>query len=132
MKIPYKKSRNIFNLILGILWLVLFIGDLFFEKKLKWFSIFKLVMSILFLFQYFYRTKKGYFEITDEHIKLFHFQPKEIKIKDITAIKKNIFDEYEIKSAITTIKIATQNLDTEHKDLFKGKIEEIRSLHSEQ
>ena len=132
MKIPYKKSKNIFNLILGIVWLVLFVGDFFFEQKLMWYSVFKGILAISYITMYLYGRKNKYFEITEEHIKLYYFPSKEIKIKDITAIKKDIFGEYEIKSATTTIKIATQSLDTAYKDLFKEKIEKIRLLHSEQ
>lgn len=125
MKFPFKKSKNIFSLIIGLLWLVLFVADLIIDEKYRWLNLFKIVIAFFFLFQYFYGTTKKYFEITDDYIKLFYIPEKEIKIKNITEIKK-MFDEYEIKSDTTTIKISTESLDKEHKVLFEEKIEEIR------
>lgn len=127
MKFPYKKSKNRFNLIIGLLWLLLFTADFFLSENFRWFSVWQIVMAFLFLFQYFYLTKKKYFEITDEYIRLFHISVKEIKIKDITEIKK-VFDEYEIKSGTSKIKISTQGLDKDYKDLFEQKIQEIQNL----
>lgn len=127
MKFPYKKSKNRFNLIIGILWLVLFIADLIFDQKLVWYSVFKGILAISYITMYLYGRKNRHFEITEEHIKLFHIPSKEIKIKDITDIKK-VFDEYQIISSTTTIKISTQSLDKDYKDLFEEKIEEIRLL----
>lgn len=127
MKFPYKKSKNRFNLILGLLWLVLFIGDVFFDQKLVWYSVFKGILAISYIFLFFYETKKRYFEITPDAIKLYQLPTKEIKIKDITDIKK-VFDEYQIISPQRTIKISTQSLDKDYKDLFEEKIEEIRLL----
>lgn len=126
MKFPYKKSRNRFNLIMGILWFVMSGIDFIFDN-IGWFTFFKLLSFGFFIFLYLNGTKKGYFEITEEHIKLFHIPAKEIKIKDITDIKK-VFDEYQIISPTTTIKISTQSLDKDYKDLFEEKIEEIRLL----
>ena len=127
MKFPYKKSKNRFNLILGILWLVLFIADIFYDQKLVWYSVFKGILAASYIFIFFYETKKRYFEITPDAIKLYQLPTKEIKIKDITDIKK-VFDEYQIISPTTTIKISTQSLDKDYKDLFEEKIEEIRLL----
>lgn len=110
---------------MGLLWLGLFIADIIFDETLRWTAYFKIVMACLFLFQYFYGTTKPYFEITDQYIRILKIFSKEIKIRDITEINKK-FDEYEIKSDTTTIKISTQNLDQEHKILFEEKIEEIR------
>ena len=131
MKFPYKKSKNRFNLIVGLLWLVLFIVDIILDQQFEWFSLFKIVMTFFFLFQYFYGTTKKYFEITDEHIKMPSIPVKEIKIKDIKEIKK-VFDEYEIKSEKTKIKISTQSLDKDYKDLFEEKIDEIKLLRFSQ
>ena len=127
MIFPYKKSKNNFNLIIGVLWLVLFIADLFFDKKLDWYSAFKGILATSYIFIFFYGTKKRYFEITSDAIRLYQFPSKEIKINAITDIKK-VFDEYQLTSSMTTIKISTQNLDKEHKNLFEEKIEEIRLL----
>ena len=125
MKFPYKKSKNTFNLILGILWLLLFITDLFFDKKLAWFTVFKGILAISYIAMFLYGIKNRHFEITEERIKLFHIPSKEIKIKDIIDIKK-VFDEYQIISLTTTIKISTQSLDKDYKNLFEEKMEEIR------
>lgn len=127
MKFPYKKSKNRFNLIIGLLWLGLFVTDIFLNEDFRWFSVWQFVLAVFFLFQYFYGTKKKYIEITNEHIRLFQIPVKEIKIGDITEIIKR-FDQYEIKSATTKIKISTQNLDKEHKDLFEKKIQEIQII----
>ncbi len=116
---------------IGVLWLVLFIVDIILDQQFEWFSLFKIVMTFFFLFQYFYGTTKKYFEITDEHIKMPSIPVKEIKIKDITEIKK-VFDEYEIKSEKTKIKISTQSLDKDYKDLFEEKIDEIKLLRFSQ
>jgi len=125
VKFPYKKSKNTFNLILGILWLLLFITDLFFDKKLAWFTVFKGILAISYIAMFLYGIKNRHFEITEERIKLFHIPSKEIKIKDIIDIKK-VFDEYQIISLTTTIKISTQSLDKDYKNLFEEKMEEIR------
>lgn len=129
MKFPYKKSKNRFNLIIGILWLVLFIADLIFDQKLVWYSVFKGILAISYITMYLYGRKNRHFEITEEHIKLFHIPSKEIKIKDITDIKK-VFDEYQIISSTTTIKISTQSLDKDYKNLFEEKITEIQNTLS--
>jgi len=129
VKFPYKKSKNRFNLIIGILWLVLFIADLIFDQKLVWYSVFKGILAISYITMYLYGRKNRHFEITEEHIKLFHIPTKEIKIKDITDIKK-VFDEYQIISPKTTIKISTQGLDKDYKNLFEEKITEIQNTLS--
>ena len=81
------------------------------------------------IFAFFYETKRRYFEITPDVIKLYQLSTKEIKIKDITDIKK-VFDEYQIISPTTTIKISTQVLDKEYKELFEQKIAEIQNTLS--
>ncbi|SRR5690554_358447 len=111
---------------MSILWLVMS-GIDFFIDNVSWFTFFKIIFSLFFGFQYIYGTKKGYFEISQDTIKLYQFPSKEIKIKDITEIKK-VFDEYQIISPTTTIKISTQGLDKDYKNLFEEKIEEIRLL----
>lgn len=129
MKFPYKKSKNRFNLIIGILWLVLFIADLIFDQKLVWYSVFKGILAISYITMYLYGRKNRHFEITQNTIKLYQIPTKEIKIKDITDIKK-VFDEYQIISPKTTIKISTQGLDKDYKNLFEEKITEIQNTLS--
>lgn len=125
MKFPFKKSKNIFSLMIGVLWLILFIADVVLDEKWNWFTCFKLILALSYILLFFFNRNQKYFEITDEHIKMPSIPVKEIKIKDITEIKK-VFDEYEIKSEKTKIKISTQSLDKDYKDLFEEKIEEIR------
>ncbi|MGE4347863.1 MAG: hypothetical protein AB7D46_10675 [Flavobacteriaceae bacterium] len=128
MKFPYKKFTNRLNLTMGILWFVMF-GTDFIIDNASWFTFFEFIFCMFFLFQYVYGTQKGYFEITQNTIKLYQIPTKEIKIKNITDIKK-VFDEYQIISPKTTIKISTQSLDKEHKELFEQKITEIQNTLS--
>lgn len=113
---------------MSILWLVMS-GIDFFIDNVSWFTFFEIIFSLFFGFQYIYGTKKGYFEITPDVIKLYQLSTKEIKIKNITEIKK-VFDEYQIISPTTTIKISTQGLDKDYKNLFEEKITEIQNTLS--
>jgi len=113
---------------MGILWFVMF-GTDFIIDNASWFTFFEFIFCMFFLFQYVYGTQKGYFEITPDAIKLYQLPTKEIKIKDITDIKK-VFDEYQIISPKTTIKISTQGLDKDYKNLFEEKITEIQNTLS--
>jgi len=110
---------------MGILWFLMFAAD-FIIDTVSWFMFFKLLFCIFFVFQYVYGTRNGYFQITENTIKLYQIPLKEIKIEDIISIDK-IFDEYKIKSVTTTIKISTQALDKNYKNLFEEKIQEIRN-----
>ena len=125
MKFPYKKFTNRLNLTMGILWFVMFGADFIIDNA-NWFTFFEFIFCMFFLFQYVYGTRKGYFEITPNTIKLYQIPTKEINIKNIISVEK-VFDEYRIKSTGTSIKISTQVLDKEYKELFEQKIEEIKN-----
>jgi len=110
MKIKYKKKRLKYNLIWGIIWLILGLLNLNTEDKIRWTDYGYIIIGILYLGQFFYEYYKHY--LTIENGMIFKNTPfsKKINLTEITWIKK-VFDEYILITDNTKIKLKIELID---------------------
>lgn len=109
MKIRYTKKRLRYNLIFGILWMVLGSSAIIFESG-NVFNYGYLIMGILYLGTYLFENSKQYLTIENGIISKNLLIPKNINLNEITRIKKFAGD-YVLKTDSTELKINTGLID---------------------
>ncbi|WP_100615521.1 hypothetical protein [Confluentibacter citreus] len=109
MKIRYIKKRLKYNLIFGILWLVLGTASVIFESGTI-FNYGYLVMGVLYLGTFFFENNKQYLTIENGVLSKNELIPKKINLNDISHIKKFAGD-YILKTDVTELRINTQLID---------------------
>lgn len=125
MKINYKKKNSRFNLIIGIIWFVYFwICVLAFEDT-SWRDYGWLVISIVYIGNYFYQRKYQYAEITDEFIRtLDPIFGKKLELKEVNTVRKFAGD-YIFKTDKKELTINTQVITEESLEQLNHKVDEL-------
>lgn len=109
MKIRFKKKRLKFNLVFGILWLVLDTASVTFESG-NVFNYGYIIMGTLYLGTYFFENKKQYLTIENGIISKNHLIPKSLNLNEIKRIKK-FAGEYILKTDSAELRINTEFIE---------------------
>ncbi len=109
MTIRFKRKRLKYNLILGILWLVLGISGVILDTT-NFFVYGYLLVGILQLGTYFYENKNQYLTIENGVISKNNLIAKKINLNDIVGFKKFAGD-YILKTDSSELKINTEFID---------------------
>ncbi len=114
LKIRYKNNRLYTNLVIGILWSVLFVSGLLVDNIDKgWQYYLYFIFVMIYLGQYFFESYYHYLIIKDDTItKPELFNNKSTKLSDITEIYKYKGD-YIICNAETKINLSKNMIDPE-------------------
>ncbi|MCF6298239.1 MAG: hypothetical protein L3J08_09710 [Flavobacteriaceae bacterium] len=110
MKIQYKKKRLKYNLIFGLLWLVISLLGIFTKENTYWTDYGFLIISLLYIVTYFYEKKKQYLTIENGILSVNHPFGKKINLSEIKQFRKFAGD-YILKSDKTELTINTQIID---------------------
>lgn len=86
MKIAYSKKRLYTNLILGIVWIVLSIAYYMTIHQFRWNAYLTLAVGLAYIALYIIESRKNYFEIGDNTLKINTIPVKEIKLDEIKAV----------------------------------------------
>ncbi len=111
MKIEFKKTHLKFNLIFGIVWLVLGILNIAFEEEIRWNDYGYLLISILYMALYFYQRQNNAITIERGVIKMGGLFGKKLNLTEIKSIKKFAGD-YILKTDNKELTINTQMIDS--------------------
>lgn len=126
MKFKYNKQRLFTNLFVGILWFILGTVGLLLISEIIWFNIGYLLIGLLylgmFLYEYHYQHLTLYDGILRQHI---IFASKQLKLKEITSIKKNV-GELILYSKNNKMIISTQTLD---KNAWEQLSQQLKTLN---
>ncbi|MGE5943961.1 MAG: hypothetical protein ACM31G_06440 [Flavobacteriales bacterium] len=109
MKIRFKKKRLKYNLIFGILWLILGTTSVTFESG-NVFNYGYIIMGILYFGTYLFENNKQYLTIENGIISKNHLIPKSINMNEIKRINKFAGD-YVLKTDSTELRINTELIE---------------------
>lgn len=124
MKIKYKKTTWIVNLIAALVWLFYF-GIIVFEKEEpNWINYGWIVISLIYFGLYFYQVKYDYITIENDTIRVHGPLGKKLKLKDIKRIRKFAGD-YILKSDQTEITINTKIIDSDALHKLNTELEKL-------
>lgn len=124
MKIKYKKTTWIVNIIAALVWLFYF-GIIVFEKEEpNWIDYGWIVISLIYFGLYFYQVKYDYITIENDTIRVHGPLGKKLKLKYIKIIRKFAGD-YIIKSDQTEITINTKIIDSDALHKLNTKLEKL-------
>lgn len=125
MKINYKKKNSKINLIIGVIWFIWFWVGVFTLDRINWYDWGWLVLSLIYILNYFYQRKNQYAEITDEFVKINDpLLGKKLKIEDVKTVRKFAGD-YIFKTDKKELTINTQVISSESLNQLNHKIEEL-------
>jgi hypothetical protein len=110
MKISYKKRQMNINLIFGLIWLIWFFIGILTKDKTNWTDYGWLVISAMYLINYFYQRQNKYLTIENGFIKMNTPFGKKINLNEIKQIKKFAGD-YIIKTEKTELIINMQIIE---------------------
>ena len=110
MKIEYKKKHLNVNLILGLVWLIWFFVGVFGKEEPNWTDYGWIVISILYLWLYFYQNNYKYLTIENGIINVNGPFGKKLNLSEIKRIKKFAGD-YILKTDKNELTINTQIID---------------------
>lgn len=119
MHIKYSKKRLNYNLIFGLIWLLIFVAYLFLKTNsfLKYGYLF---IGILFLSTYFFEKTKQYLTIENGVITKNQLFPKRIELDKITDIRY-FAGEYKLISDTSEMRIITSIIE-------KQSLEDLKAL----
>ena len=124
MKIKYKKTTWIVNIIAALVWLFYF-GIIVFEKEEpNWIDYGWIVISLIYFGLYFYQVKYDYITIENDTIRVHGPLGKKLKLKYIKIIRKFAGD-YIIKSDQTEITINTKIIDSDALHKLNTELEKL-------
>lgn len=86
MKVAYSKKRLYTNLILGIFWIVLSVAYYMTIRQFRWNAYLTLAVGLAYIALYIIESRKSYFEIGDNILKINTIPAKEIKLDEIKAV----------------------------------------------
>jgi len=110
MTIGYNKKRLRSNLYISIVWFIIGVIQIGLMKDQYWLGFGWIVLAVLFLISFLYKSKKKYITITDQYIKQNLPFGKTIKLEDLESI--NYFsEEYIIKSETQEIRVNTNLIE---------------------
>ena len=110
MKVKYKKKHLNTNLFIGIAWAIFGVSTLFFVDNTSWTRYGYVVVSILYLGQYFYEYQNQYLTIQNGTIRKNSWFGKKMELNKITWIKKFAGD-YILKTEKQELTINTKIVD---------------------
>ena len=112
IKIPYKNKRLRINLILGIVWVLLGIVQIWTSDKISWNEYFWLFFGTFYLVTYFYQKKEKYITIENGIIKENWPFGKAVLLSEIKMIR-HFAGDFIIKSADKRLVINIDLIDKE-------------------
>jgi hypothetical protein len=112
MKIRYKRKRLLFNLAIGVIWLVLGILGNNLKETVRWVDYGFIIISFLFIATYLYESNKQYLTMKNGFIQINQLFGKKMKLKDITSIRKFAGD-YILETANSKLTINTNLIDND-------------------
>ena len=128
MKIGYSKKRLFSNLLMGTLWLGVGISYFFEQgiatKKIR--PYFLILLGLIYLSIFIFDYTKKYFEISDGKIKINTFPKKEINIEDIRDVKYYA-DDYTFKTSDKQIKIQKSQINSKDLPEFESFFNTLKS-----
>ena len=110
MKIPYKKKQLNINLILGIVWLINGIIQIYFDEKLRWYNFGWFILSGIYFIIYINQKTKNYLTIENGIIKENYPFGKKINLDEIKLIK-HFAGDIILKTEKTELTINTLLID---------------------
>ncbi|MEC5393901.1 hypothetical protein [Bergeyella sp. RCAD1439] len=129
-KFSYASNRLYFNLLMGVLWVVIGAEPFFEQQQLRWRHYLTIFLGGLYLAVTLYEYRMKYFEIARDRIKVFGLFPKEMSFDEIT--KAQYFaGDYVFKTAHKKMKIVKSQIKasqrSEFEVFFKALEERLRS-----
>ena len=126
MKIYQKKKTLYFNLFFGILWLFYGIYRILSGDKNKWLSYAFILVSVLYMVQFFYSYFKPVLIIENEKI-IYNdsFRTKVFQFKDITGVSRFAGD-YTFITATDKFTVNKQSLDKESIETLDAFLDQFR------
>jgi hypothetical protein len=110
MEIKYKKKHLNLKLILGLVWLILFLVGVFVKEESNWTDYGWIVISVFYLGKYFYQKNYKYLTIENGIINVNGPFGKKLILTEIKRIKKFAGD-YILKTDEKELTINTQIID---------------------
>lgn len=110
LKIKYKRSKLIIDLVLGILWTFLGVLKLVSSEELRIPDFIFLFIGILYLGSFLFNLKYGYAQIKNDSIKTSALWGKEIKWIDLESFEQ-VHGDYTFRSKNKAIKINSSAID---------------------
>ena len=110
MEIKYKKKHLNLKLILGLVWLILFLVGVFVKEESNWTDYGWIVISLMYLGTYFYQKNYKYLTIENGIINVNGPFGKKLILTEIKRIKKFAGD-YILKTDEKELTINTQIID---------------------
>ncbi len=127
MKIPYKKQHQRINLILGFVWMIQFLFNLYEDQEFRFSNGMWLILSLLYLGIYFYNRKERYLTIENGIIKQNWPFGKQVKLDEIKRIRYFAGD-YTITTKNGEMKINTHLLDQDYFQVLKEELEKTQKF----
>jgi hypothetical protein len=121
----YKKSKNIFGIVMIWLWMVLIALELIFIKNKDWGNYSVMAAGLLFILMYGFGLIFQYAKIKNGVLTIYaDFIPKHIPLNSGTEIRKSVGD-YIVKTQTKSVQINPQSLNEDSKkrlrEIFKIK-----------
>lgn len=110
MKIAFKKRYLNISLVLGIVWLIFGLLEIFIKETPYWTDYATLVISVAYLVLFFYQKQKKYLTIENDTIAINGYSGKQLNLNEIKQIKKFAGD-YILKTDQKELSINTQIID---------------------
>ncbi len=110
--IKYKKKRLFINLILGLVWVILGVFNLYTDTKILWYDYGYILAGVLYLGTFFWEYRYQYLTFTKDYLKENALFGKRILLKDISDVK-NVFGDYILKTEHKKLSI---NMNLVHDD----------------
>lgn len=110
MKIAFKKRYLNISLVLGIVWLIFGLLEIFIKETPYWTDYATLVISVAYLVLFFYQKQKKYLTIENGTIAINGYSGKQLNLNEIKQIKKFAGD-YILKTDQKELTINTQIID---------------------
>lgn len=110
MKIAFKKRYLNISLVLGIVWLIFGLLEIFIKETPYWTDYATLVISVAYLVLFFYQKQKKYLTIENGTIAINGYSGKQLNLNEIIQIKKFAGD-YILKTDQKELTINTQIID---------------------
>ncbi len=112
MKIRYKKKRLLFNLAIGVAWLILGILGNNLKETVRWMDYGFVFISFLFIATYLYESTQQYITIKNGFIQINQLFGKKMKLDEIKSIRKFAGD-YILETDTSKLTINTNLIEEE-------------------
>lgn len=112
MKIPFKQRSTNLYLLMGILWMVVFVSNIWTKEKWRWLDVGFMMISLAYFGCYLYQKRYHYVSIDNGMVVVSGPLGKKMHVTEIQRIKK-FAGEYILKSDQRELRINTQLIPSE-------------------